>query len=192
LKVAEKTKITVFGGSTPVSGDIAYQNAVRLGIYLGSVGYTVLTGGYIGTMEAVSRGVVEGGGHTIGVTSRVIEAWRPTGANRWVQDEIRCDSLQDRLTTLITECDAAIALPGGIGTLTEIMLMLSLLSIESIQPKPLWLIGQGWKETMQSFYRTQKRYIPQNQQSFTRFVSDVAEMIEHLKSWRADSRIKDK
>jgi hypothetical protein len=59
--------VTVFGGSEPKPGDQAYKDALLLGSLLGSGGHTVMTGGYMGTMEAVSRGVAEAGGHAIGI-----------------------------------------------------------------------------------------------------------------------------
>ena len=108
-------RITVFGGSQPRPGDPAYQEALRLGQLLGQAGYAVLTGGYIGTMEAVSRGASENGGHVIGVTCDEIESWRPVKPNPWVQEELRFPTLRQRLYALIDECHAALALPGGIG-----------------------------------------------------------------------------
>lgn len=65
--------IAVFGGSQPKEGDPAYAEAYELGSLLAQAGHTVLTGGYIGTMEAVSRGAAEAGGHVIGVTCEEIE-----------------------------------------------------------------------------------------------------------------------
>ena len=47
-------RVTVFGGSLPKPGEPAYRNAYELGKLLGAAGFAVLTGGYIGTMEAVS------------------------------------------------------------------------------------------------------------------------------------------
>src|SRR5512139_2410435 len=103
--------ITVFGGSQPKEGDPAYREAFELGRLLAQAGHTVLTGGYIGTMEAVSRGANGAGGHVIGVTCEEIEKWRPVKPNRWVIEERRRSTLQERLTDLIKGCDAAIALP---------------------------------------------------------------------------------
>ena len=60
--------VTIFGGSEPHAGEPAYEEARRLGELLAAAGFTVLTGGYIGTMEAVSRGANETGGHVIGIT----------------------------------------------------------------------------------------------------------------------------
>ncbi len=56
----------------------AYEEARELGKFLAEHGHAVLTGGYMGTMEAVSRGACEAGGHVIGVTCEDIEEWRKT------------------------------------------------------------------------------------------------------------------
>ena len=184
MNSSKRLKITVFGGASPKRGEPAYQDAYSLGRYLGSEGYSVLTGGYIGTMEAVSRGVVEGGGRTIGVTCDEIENWRPTGPNAWVQEEIRLVTVQDRLSTLVTESDAAIALPGGIGTMTEIMLTLNLLSVSAITPRPLVVVGQGWRETLTGFFNAQFEYIPTSQRDCVTFARDNQEVFEFIFSWK--------
>jgi uncharacterized protein (TIGR00725 family) len=114
--------VTVFGGSQLKESDAAYGEAYDLGRLLALAGHTVLTGGYIGTMEAVSKGANQAGGHVVGVTSADIEAWRGIRANPWVKEERRFATLQERLNELVLACDAAIALPGGPGTLTEISL----------------------------------------------------------------------
>ena len=76
-------RITVFGGSAPQPGQPAYLEAQRLGELLAKAGYEVVTGGYMGVMEAVSRGAVEAGGRAIGVTCQEIEDWRPIDPNQW-------------------------------------------------------------------------------------------------------------
>ncbi len=145
-------RVTVFGGSHPKPGEPAYADAVELGSLLGAAGYAVLTGGYMGTMEAVSRGAVEVGGHVTGVTCDEIESWRQASPNPWVQEERRFPTLQQRLYALIDECDAAIALPGGVGTLAEIAIMWSQMQVLASRPRPLILIGDGWKAMMEDFF----------------------------------------
>ena len=134
--------ITVFGGAQPQPDSPAYEEARLLGELLAQRGHTVLTGGYIGTMEAVSRGASEAGGHVIGVTCEDIEEWRKVKANAWVKEEWRKKTLIERLQALIEGCDAAFALPGGAGTLTEISLMWNLMIVESLHRRPLILIGR--------------------------------------------------
>jgi uncharacterized protein (TIGR00730 family) len=166
-------RVSVFGGSSSLPGEPDYEAALHLGCLLGSAGYTVLTGGYMGSMEAVSRGASENGGHVIGVTCDEIEAWRPTGPNYWVEEEIRSVRIIDRLSTMIEACDAAIALPGGIGTLTEISLMWTCMSIRSVTPKPLILVGSGWQDSFQEFFQKQAKFIPEQQHDLLVFAADV-------------------
>jgi len=175
-------RVTVFGGSRPKPGEKDYQQALRLGKLLGEAGYTVLTGGYIGAMEAISRGAAEAGGRVIGVTCDEIEAWRPVSPNPWVQEEIRQPTLRQRLFTLIEENDAALALPGGPGTLTEIMMMWNLLLVEAIPARPLILIGPGWQAIFEQFYRSQGEYIPETQRRWLSFTPDVESAFKQLQS----------
>jgi hypothetical protein len=166
-------RVTVFGGSNPSEKD--YEQALQLGRLLGAAGCTVLTGGYIGTMEAVSRGAAESGGHVIGVTCDEIEAWRPVRPNPWVQQEMRYPTLRLRLFALMENCDAALALPGGPGTLAEVALMWTQLLIGAIPSRPLILVGSGWQATMDQFYRSFDGYVPERQRKWLSFADDVEE-----------------
>jgi len=172
--------ISVFGGSQPKEGSTAYAEAMELGRLLAQHGHTVLTGGYIGTMEAVSRGASEAGGHVIGVTCEDIEAWRSIKANAWVKEEIKKKTLIERLQALIEECDAAIALPGGAGTLTEIALMWNLMIVESRHRTPLILVGSGWQSTFDRFFTSFETYMPVLQRELLWFAEDVNTAVEKL------------
>jgi len=177
-------RVTIFGSSQTRPGDPAYAQAWRLGHLLGKAGCTVLTGGYIGTMEAVSRGAAEAGGHVIGVTCDDIEHWRSVKANAWVQEEWRCLTLRDRLARLIDGCEAALALPGGPGTLTEIALTWNLLLTESISSRPLILIGPAWQATFEAFFRTFNEYVPLSQRQWLSFTEDEEAAVKELeKRW---------
>jgi uncharacterized protein (TIGR00730 family) len=172
--------ISVFGGSQPREGDSAYEEAMLLGRLLAQRGHTVMTGGYIGTMEAVSRGAHEAGGHVIGVTCEEIEAWRKVAPNGWVKEERRKKTLLERLQVLVEECDAAIALPGGAGTLTEITLMWNLMIVESRHRTPLILVGRGWQSTFDQFFTSFGNYMPAHQRELLMFTNDVQEAVEML------------
>ena len=173
--------VTVFGGSTPQPGEDSYEEAQRLGSLLAQAGHTVLTGGYTGTMEAVSRGAAEAGGHTVGITTEEIDAWRPGGANSFVLEERSYKTLKARLYALIEAGDAAMALPGGIGTLTEIAAMWSQMQVNAIPARPLILIGPGWKSVLETFFKQFPSYVPENHRpllSYAETVEAAAEMLE--------------
>jgi uncharacterized protein (TIGR00730 family) len=173
-------RISVFGGSQPKEGDAAYAEAIELGKLLAHHGHVVLTGGYIGVMEAVSRGAKEAGGHVIGVTCEDIETWRGVKANSWVMEEIRKKTLVERLHALIHESDAALALPGGPGTLTEISLMWNLMIVESLHRRPLILIGDGWQSVFDQFFKGLDAYVSAPQREILHFAKDVHTAVNML------------
>jgi uncharacterized protein (TIGR00730 family) len=172
--------VAIFGGSQPQPAEPAYEDARLLGRLLAEAGHTVLTGGYIGTMEAASRGASEAGGHVIGVTCEEIERWRPGRANRWVAEERRVTTLHERLLALIDGCDAAIALPGGPGTLLEISLMWNRMLINAIAARPLILTGESWRQVFMTLYEAHSRYIPAAQRKLLIFAANASAAVQQL------------
>ena len=172
-------KVTVFGSARPVPGESAYEDAMQLGGQLALLQLGVVTGGYMGTMEAISQGAAMNGGEVIGVTCAEIESWRPTPHNIWVQRIIHCDTLEERIQSLIHQGDAgAIALPGGIGTLAEIMLFWNHISIHPEDKRPLILIGEGWQNTIQAFHLAQKQLLPADLPANLHFVASISEALQ--------------
>jgi len=176
-------KITIFGCSKPLPQHTVYQDAYLLGQLLAQMGQTVITGGYMGTMEAASKGASEAGGHVIGVTCDEIERWRQVRPNSWVAEEWRCATLHERLITLIAGCDAAIALPGGPGTLAEISMMWNQLIIAAIPPRPLVLIGRGWQNTMAAFKEQLGEYIRDTDHTWLIYAANVKEAAQVLQNY---------
>jgi len=170
--------ISIFGGSSPKPGEYHYQEAYRLGKSLAELGHVVMTGGYIGTMEAVSKGAAEASGHVIGVTCDEIEGWRPVSPNPYILEEWRYPTVRERLFKLIDACDLALALPGGIGTLAEVSLMWSNLQTGAISPRPLILIGPGWQKMVATFYREFSSYIPERYHRLISMALTVDEAIQ--------------
>ncbi|HEX2698462.1 MAG TPA: LOG family protein [Anaerolineales bacterium] len=179
-------KVSVFGGSQPKEGSAAYAEAIELGKSLAERGHIVLTGGYMGTMEAVSRGAAEAGGHVIGVTCEDIEHWRAIGRNTWVKEEVRKKTLMDRLMGLIDGCDAALALPGGPGTLTEISLMWNLMIIGSLHRRPLILIGDGWQTVFDQVFTSLGAYSPDSQRTLLQFAPDIQTAVDTLANYKLE------
>ncbi len=174
-------RVTIFGGSKPRPGDQAYEQAFKLGCVLGEANHDVITGGYIGTMEAISHGAVDHGAQAIGVTCDQIEAWRPVKPNTWLTKEFRYASLVERMVALIDLCDVALALPGGPGTLAEISLMWNLLVIGGVTPKPLYLIGERWQAVFHQFLNCFSDYTPPEQASWINYLLSIDDVINQIK-----------
>ncbi|MFZ3214643.1 MAG: LOG family protein [Candidatus Acidiferrales bacterium] len=132
--------VTVFGSSRPRPGDPQYLVAQELGAALAAQEFVVCSGGYAGTMEAVSRGAREAGGRTIGVTASFFEA----RTNEFIDQEIRKRTWQERLFALIEHGDAFVACPGGTGTLVELAVVWEMLNKNVVSGKPLVVLGDFW------------------------------------------------
>jgi len=165
--------VTIFGGSKVLPGEKDYQDAEWLGKELATNGYIVLTGGYVGTMEAVSKGAFNAGGHVIGVTCEEIEKWRNVKVNPWVKEQRHYATLHERMLALINSCDVSITLSGGVGTLAEVALIWNRTLIGAIKPHPIILVGEAWKQTIQTFFNQQGQYINDHEKSFITLVEDV-------------------
>jgi uncharacterized protein (TIGR00730 family) len=174
--------ISVFGSSSPAADSVPYHQAYQVGQLLAKAGYAVATGGYSGTMAAVSQGAAEAGGHVVGVTSDQIERWRPLGPNQWVAEEIRYDSLRDRLLHLVTVNDGMIVLPGGIGTLSEFALAWSLMQVGEIPPRPLVLYGDIWPTTVEAFVRPE--YVVESHLEHLHFADTPESAVARVVAWR--------
>ena len=133
--------VTVFGSSRPREGDPHYAQAHLLGAALAAGGFTVCSGGYGGVMEAASRGAKEAGGRTIGITAQFFKS----RANRWIDEDVRTNTWQDRLFALIDRADGFVACPGGTGTLVELAVAWEMLNKGAMAGKPLVVLGDFWQ-----------------------------------------------
>src|SRR6185437_3496611 len=140
-KVKRMEIVTIFGSSRPVEGDAHYVEALALGAALAAKGLELCSGGYGGVMEAVSRGAKESGGRTLAVTAEFFKA----RANRWVEEEIRVRTWQERLFELVERGHGYVACPGGTGTLVELAVVWEMLNKGAMKRKPLVVLGDFWQ-----------------------------------------------
>jgi len=131
------SKVIIFGASAAETWEPIYQEAVLLGEKIAESGHEVWNGGYFGLMGAVSRGAFSKGGVVVGVTSKTF-SFR-SGENPWLSKTIEADDSIERLKIMLMECDIAVALPGSIGTLNEILMLLTLWKVhETSMPLFAW------------------------------------------------------
>jgi hypothetical protein len=142
--MASRPLIAVFGSSTLREASPLYRQAEELGRRLALGGADVMTGGYGGAMEACSRGAREAGGHVVGVTVEIFERRGP--ANRWVEERVHTPDLFERLRHMIGRADGFVAVAGSVGTLTEVFLTWTLLSVSARPAAALVLLGTPWRD----------------------------------------------
>lgn len=136
--------VTIFGGSRCGENSPEYQEAKELGGLLAEAGFTICTGGYLGIMEAASRGAREKGGRVFGIVMNQFKG----EPNRFLTDKVATDHFYDRLQNLITRSVGFVALRGGMGTVTEISLVWNKLQTRVIEDRPLVLLGDCWKNVV--------------------------------------------
>lgn len=133
--------ITIFGGSKCSERSEEYDSAYKLGRLLATDGFTICTGGYLGVMEAASRGARDAGGRVLGIVMNQFKS----EPNRYLTDKVATDHFYERLQNLITRSVGFVAVKGGMGTVTELSLVWNKLQTRVIGRRPLVLLGECWK-----------------------------------------------
>jgi len=139
--------VTIFGGSKCNEGSIEYEQAREVGKLLAEAGYMICTGGYLGVMEAASRGARESSGRVLGIVMNQFKA----EPNRFLTDKVATPHFYERLQQLISRSVGFIAIRGGMGTVTEVSLVWNKLQTGVIEKRPLVLLGDCWRPIIKSF-----------------------------------------
>ncbi len=133
--------VTVFGSARTRPGEPTYLHALRVGRLLAGAGYTVVTGGGGGIMEAANRGASLGGGPSIGMP--IVLPFEESG-NPFVHLSVDFEHFPARKTCLIDACDAVMVFAGGFGTLDELFEVLTLVQTRKMHPIPVILVDRRY------------------------------------------------
>ncbi len=130
--------VSVFGSARAKQGSVEYELAEQIGSGLAGAGYTVITGGGSGIMEAVNRGAAGAGGVSVGLG---IELPVEQGLNDYVEVGLEFRYFFVRKTMFIKYSQAFVVLPGGYGTLDELFEAITLVQTGKITKFPIVLVG---------------------------------------------------
>ena len=142
--------VTVFGSARFPEGHPHYELARALGRALAGAGYTVVTGGGPGIMEAANRGAKEGGGHSIGCNIRLPSEQKP---NPYVDRFIEFQHFFVRKVMLVKYSSAFVVMPGGFGTLDEAFEVVTLMQTGKLDRFPLVAMGGSFWSHLGDFMR---------------------------------------
>ena len=140
--------VTVFGSARFGEDHPYYQLAHQVGAELAQAGFTVMTGGGPGIMEAANRGAKEAGGRSIGCNIKLPKEQKP---NPYLDLWITFRYFFVRKVMLVKYSYAFIALPGGFGTLDEIFETATLIQTLKIREFPLVLMGKEYWRPLLGF-----------------------------------------
>jgi uncharacterized protein (TIGR00730 family) len=136
--------VTVFGSARIQHDDPHYELARKMGAAIARLGFTVMTGGGPGIMEAANRGAKEAGGRSVGCT---IELPSEQPSNAYLDRCVRLHYFFVRKTLLVKYSYAFVVMPGGAGTLDELFEALTLIQTAKIKNFPIVIMGTDyWKE----------------------------------------------
>ena len=144
---SEDRIVTIFGGSKCGPDSEEYRAAREIGERLAKAGFTICTGGYLGVMEAASRGAREAGGRVFGIVMNQFKS----EPNRYLTDKVATNQFYERLQNLITRSVGFVAFRGGMGTVTEISLVWNKLQTRVLDRRPIVLVGDCWRDVVESW-----------------------------------------
>jgi uncharacterized protein (TIGR00730 family) len=130
--------VTVFGSARTPEAHPFYAQARAMGAGLTRLGFTVMTGGGPGIMEAANRGAREAGGRSVGCAIRLP---KEQSVNRYMDRFVVCDYFFVRKMLLLKYSYAFVVMPGGLGTLDELFEALTLIQTGKIRNFPVVLMG---------------------------------------------------
>jgi uncharacterized protein (TIGR00730 family) len=142
--------VTVFGSARFDANHPYYELARRTGAALASAGFTVMTGGGPGVMEAANRGAREAGGGSVGCNIVLPAEQKP---NPYLDRFVECRYFFVRKVLLAKYSYAFIAAPGGYGTLDELAEILVLIQTHKMKSFPVVLLGSEYWSGLVSFFR---------------------------------------
>ena len=140
--------VTVFGSARFKEDHIYYGAARQVGALLARAGFTVMTGGGPGIMEAANRGAKDVGGVSIGCNIELPSEQKP---NPYLDKWVTFRHFYVRKLMLVKYSYAFIAMPGGFGTLDEIFETVTLIQTHKIKDFPLILMGKDYWRPLLDF-----------------------------------------
>lgn len=142
--------ISVFGSARLGSDHPSYAVAETIGRRLVEEGFTVITGGGPGAMEAANKGACEAGGVSVGLG---IELPWESGLNDWVDVGVHFRYFFARKTMFVKYSQGFIVLPGGLGTLDELFEAATLAQTGKITSFPIVLVGTAYWSGLLDWFR---------------------------------------
>jgi len=145
-----KNEVTIFGSGLADRQSPYYRQARILAGKLAAAGYTIITGGGPGIMEAANRGATEAGGESIGLN---IQLPREQRVNPYVKKGMGFAYFFTRKVMLSISAQAYIFFPGGYGTLDEFFEIITLMQTGKMPVGPIICVGRAYWKPLDTFLR---------------------------------------
>ncbi len=175
--------VTIYGSARMRADDELYAQTEEIARRLGELGFSIITGGGPGVMEAANKGALKAGVTSVGLN---IELPEEQAYNPYTTKSISFTHFFVRKVMLVKYAIAFVIMPGGLGTLDELTEVLCLMQTHKIKPFPVLLFSsQYWKgflEWLQSSALA-RGYISEDDFDLLRVCDHPDEVIEAVQKW---------
>ena len=175
--------ITIYGSARINMDDKLYAQTQEIAYGLGNLGFSIITGGGPGVMEAANRGASEAGVKSFGLH---IELPDEQACNVYATKSIRFNHFFARKVMLVKYATAFVIIPGGVGTLDELTEILVLMQTHKIRPFPIVLFdSEFWKGFLHWLKNTvlARKFISEDDLDLLRICDRPDEVINMIQKW---------
>ncbi|HCC21821.1 TPA: TIGR00730 family Rossman fold protein [Candidatus Uhrbacteria bacterium] len=176
-----KREVTFFGSARVTEGHPDYESARKLARLLGEAGFTIITGGGPGIMEAANRGAFEAGAESVGLNIQLPMEQR---TNKYVKHGKGFYYFFTRKVMMSASSQAYLFFPGGFGTLDEMFELITLIQTGKMAPIPIVLIDRKYWEGLFSWIRQDllsNEYIKEKDLDIVKIVDTAEEAFDLVK-----------
>ena len=181
--------VTIYGSARLRAGDELYVQTEEIASRLGQMGFTIITGGGPGVMEAANKGALKAGAKSVGLNINLSEE---QARNPYTTKSITFNHFFVRKVMLVKYATAFILMPGGLGTLDELTEVLTLMQTNKIRPFPVLLFNsQYWKGFLDWLKSPVlvREFISENDLNLLRVCDHIDEIIDAVQRWYSKQEI---
>lgn len=178
-----RNAVTIFGSARLKPDDKYYQMAESLGRLLAQNGFSVITGGGPGIMEAANKGAAEAGGKSVGMNIRLPFEQKP---NPYANLQIDYKYFFIRKVMFVKYALAYVILPGGYGTMDELFEALTLIQTKRVKSFPLILMGSDYWSGLLDWIKNSmlpKDMILSADFEMINIIDDPEQVVRHIKKY---------
>ncbi len=174
--------ITVFGSARFGPENAYYKAAESMGKRIAAMGFTVLTGGGPGVMQAANKGAFESGGMSVGCNIKLPFEQK---ANPYVHKSITINYFFIRKVVLVKYAYAFIIMPGGFGTMDEFFEILTLVQTKTVTNFPIVLFGKEYYQPLMEYVHFMSRQgtIAEDDLKLLLLTDDYEEAMQHIQTY---------
>ena len=175
--------VTIYGSARLKAEDELYTQTEEIATRLGQMGFTIITGGGPGVMEAANKGALRAGATSVGLN---IDLPEEQVFNPYITKSITFNHFFVRKVMLVKYATAFIIMPGGLGTLDELTEVLTLMQTHKIRPFPVLLFnGQYWKGLLDWLKSSVlvREFVSESDLNLLRVCDHIDEIVEAVQRW---------